>query len=225
MGGFTLTKKQKFLAGVVCSLIVLVPLNAAFTLARMQGNPAYGNDWQFNSPPMFAVYILGAVANALVLLKFLLPGWRSHRNWLGWLLGTSLLLGPFAFAMLLPPLQSFFYGVDVITEQFPLADYPPSAVILLIAIRASIWLAAVLFSPNFYLLCGLLRKKRTEKATGIFAAIGLVPLLLGFFSIGFVNGFIYFTLLSLLIQAGHIILYFSWPVLTRPILAIEKPAE
>jgi len=226
MGGLTLTKKQKFLAGVVCSLIVLAPLSAAFSLARMLGTLADGRGTELSSPPMFAVYILGAAANVLVLLKFLLPNWTPHKKWLGWLLGASLLFSPIAFAALLPPLQSFEYGVGVIVEQFPITDWPLSMILLHVAIYVLYWLIIVLFSPHFHLLCGLWRKKNSEKIAGVFAAIGVAPLLAGLFLsiwFGYHNGFIWLTLLSMLIQSGYIIIYFTWPVLTRPILEIERP--
>jgi len=94
MGGFTLTKKQKFLAGVVCSLIVL---EVASLVSSLMGPwRTYQVEVElmgsFIDPFGFAVlnamFVLIALANVLVLLKFLLPNWKPHRQWLGWLLSA-----------------------------------------------------------------------------------------------------------------------------------------
>jgi len=193
MGEPTLAKKQKFLAGVVCSLIVLELVNVVTRV---------GDAFVYAPRHADLLSILGSLLAILVLLKFLLPDWRPHRAWLGGLLGFSLAVS----------LSVFVYGVYAMTHS---AGYTGSDIA---AILSREFVEITLFNPYFYLLIGLVFNKRTEKLTAIIYTfvIGLTAIL----GIGIIPARDIIS--TLLFGAGYIVIYFNWPVLTRPIL--ENPA-
>jgi len=204
MGNSTaLMKKQKFLAGVVCSLIVLALLPLALGLGRTRNGSA--DD---------ALWVASTLAQVLVLLKFLRRGREPRRKWLGWLLGISLATDL---------LSSFFTNLpdmrDTLFAQLPawMATYGLIGGIII----------SFVTKPFFHLLYGVLRKKSTEKRAGVFACINL-----GIFLISLISMLVQRTsawpsiIIGIFIETGYIALYFSWPVLTRPILGLiekEKP--
>ena len=181
--------RQIFLAGVVCSLIVLELVNVlTHTGNAFAYNPRHA-DW---------LSVLGSLLVIPVLLKFSLPDWQPHKTWLGWLLG-------FAFAA--SSLSEFY--------SFSLPDI-------------LFTLARILLNPFFPLLIGVACKKSTEKIAGVFAAISLAGLAITTFLI-FTNpervvGVPSVYLMRLFAYTVYTILFFTWPVLTRPILEKESPS-
>jgi len=191
-----LTKKQKFLAGVVCSLIVLELARLALSLLRMTENAS----------PL--AIVLGAVLNLTLLLKFLLPGWRPHRKWLGWLLAAGLVAPPLVVA------PSF-----VKISQSGNNPMGPVGMIVLVSITFTL---TMLLSPQFHLLRGIIRNKSTEKTAGKFSIVMLVIASLGLL-LGDTTW--YSVVFNTLISVGFTILYFTWPVLSRPILEKIEPIK
>ena len=197
MGGSTslFTKKQKFLAGVVCSLIVLELAGPVLALLQSR-NYSLDN-------------LLALAARVMILLKFLLPNWQPHQKWLGGLLGVVLLSRLFDA----PRLYTFF------NENFTI-------LISIVFVVAEILVFALLH-PNFHLLRGIVRNKSTEKTAGVFAAIALglwsINIILWQFIVSWTWNEMPWR--SMLLSLGYTILYFTWPVLSRPILEKIEPIK
>jgi len=198
MGGSTslFTKKQKFLAGVVCSLIVLELARLALSLLRMTANAS----------PL--AIVLGAVLNLALLLKYLLPVWQPHRKWLGWLLAANLAAPPLVVA------SSF-----VKISQSGNNPMGPVGMIVLVSITFTL---IMLLSPQFHLLRGIIRNKSTEKTAGKFS---IVMLIIASLELLFGDTTWYSVVFNTLISVGFTIIYFTWPVLSRPILEIDTPTK
>ena len=200
MSESTLTKKQKFLAGAVCSLIVLRLVSAALYLIEGFGG------FEENT-----LLISCTLIHVLLLLKFLLPKWEPHRVWLGCLLGAALLV----------PLLSAIYTVR---RYYGLgfADwlgmgFDPGGEFQLF----------ILVNPLFFLLLGVIFEKFMDKLAQIIAAIlGAIHLalsLLWFLLWWLVDPPADMYPRLFLISLGYIILYFGWPILSQPILG--KPEK
>ena len=239
MGGskLVLTKKQKLLAGVVCAMIVLQLANSAQTMLNMRSNPFAG---EFLSPLVIAMLAFGALLGTLTMLKFLLPGWNPHKKWLAWLLGGSLIAGLTGVFVLLLPLRGMLQNIAMTTpelsESLPFGS--ATAVVMsdaiygiVIAVSIAALIFFILLSPYFHLLRGLIRSKSTERAAGALSAawLGLSVIMLAGTTIvsiitgSEISGNPASRILTILIYIGDVILYYNWPVLTRPIL--EKIPE
>jgi len=213
MGNSTLTKKQKFLAGVVCSLIILTLTNTAFSLL----SPASDAARELTRSPLYVVFmLLAAVLNALLLLKFLLPNWEPHKKWLGWLLGASLIFAPLMLIAMVPSMGGFWeqQAMDASAKRNML-------IVMFIAIPIAFALVT-LISPYFHLLRGIVRKKSTEKAAGVVSTIMLAFTSLSQISAISSGTFGWRSILPIITSVGFTILYFSWPLLSRPILEPQK---
>ncbi|MDR2687825.1 MAG: hypothetical protein LBB75_08730 [Oscillospiraceae bacterium] len=229
MGNSTaLAKKQKFLAGVACSLIVLEALNKVTHL----------NAWKFRSFPVSMpfsvtdlVSIIALLLEVLVLLKFLLPGWKPHKMWLGCVLGAS--LATEVAAEIWKTIQSMPDLRETVSKMMDaqlgdtVAMLPPGfmdTAIQFVIVFAGV--AVILVNPYFYLLLGVAIKKGMEKTAGVFSAIKLGFLALAMVFV-FATSIVRFNgsndLPYLLVPLGYAILYFNWPVLSRPILEKENP--
>ena len=226
MGGSTsLTKKQKLLAGVVCSLIVLELVTTAF-----YWHPAFGSLTDLTDVFLFVLYVLNFSTNIALLLKFLLPNWAPHKEWLTRLLGASLsisLLGmvldlatstadDMIFAFLLPAHRE--------NDRVP--------VVIIVSLEVIVKLLSIsLLNPDFYLLLGITSKKekRAQKIAGILYAVALPLYVLSviwlIIDLQYKEPFVwsYAYLRNILTYTGYIIIYLTWPVLSRPIL--EKPKK
>ena len=206
MSESTLTKKQKLLAGVVCSSIALELVNVLTQV---------GNAFAYNPRHADWLSVLGSLLAIPVLLKFLLPDWQPHKKWLGRLLGLA-----FTASLLFEvySLISLWGGKPVTFD----ANRIYSFVLDIISV-----LANILLNPLLPLLIGIARKKSTEKTAGVFAAIsfgGLAVLLIFTYTdVAMVVGVPPIYLMKLYIYLAYSILFFTWPVLTRPILEIEQP--
>jgi len=217
----SLTKKQKLLAGVVCSLIVLRLADKMLYAAR--------------SYSVLPLLVLGGLSGALVGLKFLLPNWKPHKKWLGWLLGVSLVTSPLASIAYLAQGRSLMLAQMAepeFAERFAQFDEATTAAVMramggvLTALIVIAYVAIILLSPAFHLLRGLIRKKSTEKTAGVFSLIALTVNLLPQIS-AIARGAAVWdqVIISVLISVGFAILYFTWPVLTRPILEKIEPEK
>ena len=141
-------------------------------------------------------YILSSFAGTATLLMFLLPSWQQYRKWLKWLLVAFMSFAILAFV------------VD--TDDFGLAT------------RLFI-VFALLLSPSFHLLHGIIRKKSTEKLAGVFSVVKLAIFIASALTMIEEDPLAWGkTIISLLSTVGSIIIYFTWPVLTRPILEKEE---
>ena len=238
MGISTYTKKQKFLAGVVCSLIVLAWLDPILRLLylsnqlRLHAELVPGS---VSGLPYALVGLLGAAMSTLVLLKFLLPNWRPHQKWLGWLLGVQMVSIPFmAIAVFLP--------IRGLMQNLPLGADMGLPMLIIICVAAPV---GILISPELHLLRGIVRKKSTERIAGVLSVVALVSAVLSML-ISIVSAavtarsnamfaeitntpiepagslFNWSRLPDIIIQIGYIILFFNWPVLSRPILEKEN---
>jgi len=162
MGETTLTKKQKLLAGVVCAMIVLTLVDSALSLWNLLGNPEAE---EFLSKLHFVMFSFGALFNVLILLKFLLSGWKPHKNWLSLLLGILLLFGGVAVASLVPMLQEIYYSIgQAYRDSMPAASDGMTAIWVIVF--ALCFIVLLLFNPYLHLLRGLWRGKSTEKTAG-----------------------------------------------------------
>jgi len=210
MGTSRFAKKQLFLAGVVCSLIVvrLVPTVLYFI-------EALNSPWIDNYE--LALIALGTLLYVLVLLKLLLPIGASHRKWLGWLLAASLFVGLLMIAKeSTSPLSSSFSF-----EPWLWAGLAP------VFASDSLYLNnALLLNPLFYLLLGVVFDwGKMQKIAGGLAVpfLGLALLMqLGWWLIDPPG---YLLLQPILTNLCYIILFFKWPVFARPILEKEKIHE
>jgi len=222
----TLTKRQKFLTGVVWAMVALLLVGFARTLTGGVLTHFIGTD----SPLNIAITAAGDLFSVLMLLQLLLPLWRqSYQKWLGWLLGIGLLVS--AANTCYTAVMNFTHHQE---RYFTIA--------MLIS-----GIAFILLSPQFHLLRGIVFKKHTEKTAGILAAVGLGIILLSallsqiFLILAEKNSFtlagqnpatqpnVFFSILNILpgalIMAGYIIVCFSWPVLSKPLLEKETPEE
>ena len=207
MGISTFPKKQKFLAGVACSLIVLQLISVSRNADLLS--------------------VLGSLLAVLVLLKFLLQNWHPHRMWLGGLLGLSLVKELWDTIQSLPDVRETMsrqMDAQFGDRAFLLPPGFIDTIIPFVIVFACIGVIAI--NPYFYLLLGTVFKKKMEKTAGVFSAIRL-----GFLALTMVFAFSTLSMLrfnwsndlpQLLIPLGYTILYFSWPVLSRPILQQQK---
>ena len=196
-----LTKKQIFLAGTVCLMIVLLLVDAARALQELSKGR---NEFMPLNNVLFLFNVLPAV---LVLLKLLLPAWQPHKKWLAWLLGAAIA------GRMLNPIYDFIMGLVYRADLLVTIGYFAGFVVL-----------NILVASNVQLLRGLIRKKDTVKIAGVFAVIELGVVVVEGIVVMLRSPSLWAILLSsILVNAGYVILYFNWPVLTRPIL--EKIPE
>ena len=181
--------------------------------------------------PVTIVSIVGTLFGGLVFLKFVSPGWEPHRKVLGWLLGGTLLLRTAGLAAMV--VVAFItegvevvQGVDASGADLATADLHRTIVIVTsVVISVFVFVISVLLSPEFHLLRGLWRKKSTEKTAGVLSAIMLgfsILMLLGVVAESDTGTLAVLSMLpAILILLGQVIVYFSWPVLDKPISETE----
>ena len=201
MGNSTsLTKKQIFLAGVVCSLIVLrlVP-TALYFIEEL--NSGWSDNYEL------ALLALGTLLYVLVLLKFLLPIGASHRLWLGCLLGALLLVG------VLDTLREWHYIMLGLSLPQEWVGFTPTA-------QSDLYRNnGVLLNPFFWLLLGIVfDRAKMQKIAGVLASVFLALRLFVDLLWWLIDPPPEQSWQLLLTCAGYIILFFTWPVLSRPIL-------
>jgi branched-chain amino acid aminotransferase len=150
---------------------------------------------------------VGGSVRILILFKFLLPNWQPHKKWLGGLMGFSLA----------GSLASLIYGICAVVRSGESAGN----VIAGSAIRG-LWDITII-NPYFYLLIGIAINKSTEKIPAIVYSIDVAfVLFMSAKNIAAKPVLLLYSLPDFLIVIGYIILYFTWPVLTRPILEKEN---
>ena len=221
-------KRPRFKAAVLYAMLLLTLLAAVQGLVA----PNLVKGAFFTVAPL-----LNAIASALLLLKFLLPGWRPHRAWLASLLG-------FAFAAKLVVMGGYLMVcAQALTYAGVQGSYQPElsqgyastvanaafGVMLAVAL-----VVAPLLSPQFHLLLGIWRKKSTERTAGVLAAVGLGLSALALPFLAYLSAGIHYAgvptqtgslwgalALSIFTGVGNVILFFGWPVLERPVLEKE----
>jgi hypothetical protein len=180
-----------------------------------------------SNPAYFAIAAADLLVTLLAYLKFVLPGWEPHRKTLGWLLGLSL-LGTLAQTIYLTS-QGAQIGASAAGDI--LGDDPALSGIM----RGSVLVGGVIggvigvgMSPFLYLLIGVCNKKSMEKVAGVFAAISLsgyllvIPLSLLLSRLAEMPNLLPTYIPAFVGSVGATVLYFTWPVLDRPVL--EKTA-
>ena len=115
-----------------------------------------------------------------------------------------------------------------LTGQFAQFDEAAAAAAggILTALLVIAYIVIILINPYFHLLRGLIRKKSTEKTAGVFSVITLAANLLMQVG-GIARGATAWDeiTISVLTCIGYIIIFFSWPVLSRPILGKIEPEK
>jgi len=212
-------KSPRMLSRVLWAMLVLTLLSAVLGLLEGDFGAAMVN--YHHSIPVAIVNFMGAMGNAFIILKLLSPGWDPHRKTLGWLLGGTLALNMTGVVLMI--VQIFSGGLDPTMQaavDVMIETQPQGAITVAIVIVSVISVAAgLLFSPEFHLLRGLALKKSTEKIAGACAVLALVVSV--FFLLASLADFsltdFLTSLLSPLISAGYVVVFFGWPVLNRAV--------
>ena len=220
-------KNRALALAMVCGMALvslaasLLPfLNGPGVIDSLLANPLY-----------IGLDALNLLLFLLVFLKFVLPGWEPHRKILGWLLGALLLCSlALSIYSVLQGLQIGFsaageaYGADSgLMEGMRIGGMVGGVIGALLGVA---------MSPFLYLFIGACNKKSMEKVAGVFAAVAVggsiisvpITLLAGLLASDVMEmpATLWTTTLPGLVSSiCAVILYFTWPVLERPVL--EKP--
>jgi len=195
--------------GLALAMLCVMALTALVSAARpFVTGPGLTNS-VLSDPLYIGLTALNLLLTLLVYLKFVLPGWKPHRKTLGWLLGASL-----ACTLVLT-----VYGV---LQGIRLGSMVNSMIGGILGVA---------MSPFLYLFVGACNKKSMEKIAGIFAVVSLGIPLLSILALLLTSrlaesiellGFLLTLLFPLVGAVCSFVLYFTWPVLERPVL--ERPA-
>ena len=218
-------KSPRLVSSVLWAMLGLTLVSAVFALLSGDFSAVMVN---FNHAiPAAIVNFMGGLGSAFVIMKLLSPTWEPHRRALGWLLGGTLALNMAGVVLMI--MQIFSGGLDPATQaavDVMIETQPQGAVVVAVVFLSIVSVAVgLLFSPEFHLLRGLALNKSTEKIAGACAAVALGVSL--FFLLASREAFNALNLISALISpllsAGYVFVYFGWPVLHRAV-GEEEPS-
>lgn len=221
--------KQRSLAlAMTCALMALTLFSVLQQFFSGSTDAAVAD--MLREPLYIVLSILGLLASLAVYVYFLLPQKGQRRKTLALLLGISLLFSLVitAYALLVGIELGVATAAQAMGEQG--ASYEGMIRVVTIVIGVCSVLFNIAVSPFFILFIGALRGKSTEKATalisGILLGFGLLSMPISLLSNSLeLRALLTSSLPGVAANLCSMVLYLIWPVLTRPILEKETPAE